>query len=98
MRHNFTMQDPKTLKTWKKTSTMVGVGKSATEGGPTLMSMTVGKTAAIVSRLILTGQVKNRGVISPVTKDIYEPTLRELEKLGIVMIEEDSRYQMRPKM
>ena len=97
MRHNFTLED-KTGKRWKKTSTLVGTGKSVHEGGPSLTSLTVGATAGIAARLVLTGQVKQRGVISPVTKDIYEPALAELEKLGVVLGGEDMRFAMRPKL
>jgi hypothetical protein len=61
------------------------------------MSRTVGLTTAIATRLILDGSIKLKGVLSPIYKEIYEPVLKELEKLGIVMHEESNRI-MRPKL
>ncbi len=49
----------------------------------TAMAKTVGLPAAIAVRMILTGKLNRTGVCVPVTKDIYEPVLKELEELGI---------------
>lgn len=57
-----------------------------------MMALTVGATAAIGMRLILTGKISQRGVLSPVHKEIYEPIMSELEKLGVHMIEESDRF------
>ncbi len=43
--------------------------------------------AAIAARFILEGQIKSTGVQIPVLKMIYEPILKELEKMGITMTE-----------
>jgi saccharopine dehydrogenase (NADP+, L-glutamate forming)/spermidine synthase len=62
------------------TSTMIDYG---IPGGDSSMSRTVGLPAAIGSRMILEDKITQKGVLVPVTPDIYEPVLAELEKLGI---------------
>ncbi len=64
------------------------------------MAKTVGMTAAIATRLIIDNKIVNRGVLSPITKDIYDPCLAELEKHGVVMVEESERFRNlhRPKL
>lgn len=62
------------------------------------MAKTVGYTAAIGARLILEGRIPQRGVLSPIYKEIYNPALKELERLGIIMLEESSRVQPRPRL
>lgn len=49
----------------------------------TAMSDTVGLPVAICTRMILNGQIKDKGVLLPIAKSIYEPVLKELETLGI---------------
>jgi saccharopine dehydrogenase (NADP+, L-glutamate forming) len=49
----------------------------------TAMAKTVGLPLAITSRLILQGKIKARGVMIPVTKEIYEPVLQELEEYDV---------------
>jgi saccharopine dehydrogenase (NADP+, L-glutamate forming) len=66
------------------TSTMIDYG---IPGGDSSMSRTVGLPAAIASRLILQGKITRKGVVVPVTPDIYEPVLAELEKMGITLEE-----------
>lgn len=53
----------------------------------TAMSKTVGLPLAITSKLIMQGKIEARGVVIPVSKEIYEPLLTELETLGIVFEE-----------
>lgn len=53
----------------------------------TAMAKTVGLPLAIASKLIMQDKIKARGVVIPVTKEIYEPLLAELETLGIVFEE-----------
>jgi saccharopine dehydrogenase-like NADP-dependent oxidoreductase len=64
------------------------------------MAKTVGMTAAIGARLIIDNKIVQRGVLAPITKDIYDPCLAELEKYGVVMIEESERFRNlhRPKL
>ena len=99
MRHNFVLED-QYKKRWNHYSTLIASGSSKKQGGYTIMAKTVGMTAAIATRLILDNKVKARGVISPITKEIYDPILKELEKLGVVMIEESERFKtvQRPKL
>eukprot|EP01137_Pigoraptor_chileana_P031773 Opistho-2@20135 len=59
--------------------------------GDTAMARTVGVPCAIGVQLILDGKITRRGVIAPLTKDIYEPVLELLEKEKIGCIEETFR-------
>jgi saccharopine dehydrogenase-like NADP-dependent oxidoreductase len=54
----------------------------------TAMAKTVGLPAAIVAKLILTNQLKVRGVVMPTIKEIYHPLLKELESFDVVFNEE----------
>ena len=56
--------------------------------GDTSIERTVALPAAIAAKLILNGEITEKGVQIPVSKSIYEPVLNELEKLGISMVEE----------
>jgi saccharopine dehydrogenase-like NADP-dependent oxidoreductase len=64
------------------------------------MAKTVGMTCAIGTRLILDNKISQRGVLSPITKELYEPIMKELERFGVVMIEESERFRTeeRPKL
>jgi saccharopine dehydrogenase-like NADP-dependent oxidoreductase len=53
----------------------------------TAMSITVGVPAAIAVKMILTGQIKEKGIQIPVKKSIYEPILSELKKYKIIFTE-----------
>lgn len=55
----------------------------------TAMAKTVGLPAAIAVRRILSGELKRTGVCVPVTADIYEPVLKELESFGIRFSEKE---------
>ncbi len=66
------------------TSTMIDYG---IPGGDTSMSRTVGLPAAIGTRMILEDKITQKGVLVPVTPDVYEPVLAELEQLGISFTE-----------
>ncbi len=54
----------------------------------TAMARTVGLPLAICLKLFLTGKIERRGVVIPVTPDIYEPVLAELETYGICFVED----------
>ncbi len=60
--------------------------------GDSSMSRTVSLPAAIAARLILEGRITARGVLRPVTPEIYNPILDELAKLDIVCAEEKTVY------
>lgn len=49
----------------------------------TAMAKTVGLPLGITAKLILNGELKMTGLHIPVSKEIYEPVLKELEKHGI---------------
>jgi saccharopine dehydrogenase-like NADP-dependent oxidoreductase len=55
----------------------------------TAMAKTVGLPAAIAIRRILSGNLTRTGVCVPVTEDIYNPVLQELEVYGIKFVEEE---------
>ncbi len=49
----------------------------------TAMAKTVGLPMAIATKLVLQGKIKARGVQIPLTREFYEPILKELEKYGV---------------
>ena len=53
------------------------------------MSNTVGLPLAIAVKLVLQGKLSLTGVHLPVTPEIFEPILKELEELGIVFKEKE---------
>ena len=63
------------------TSTLIDFGEPE---GDSSMSRTVSLPAAIAVKLILQGKITETGVRIPVTPDIYNPVLKELERLHIV--------------
>lgn len=78
MWHKFRFE--KEGKTRELHSSMVSIGEDNVH---TAMSRTVGLPVGIVSKLILNGEIKAKGVQMPLTKEVYEPTLKELEEYGI---------------
>ena len=56
-------------------------------GGHTAMARTVGLPMGIATRLILENKISARGVQIPVKAQIYQPILKELATMGIVMHE-----------
>ena len=55
----------------------------------TAMAKTVGLPLAIAAKLLMQDKIKIRGVVIPVMKEIYDPVLFELGKLGIRLSEEE---------
>ena len=53
----------------------------------TAMAKTVGLPLGIAAKLILEGKIKEKGLHIPVSPEIYEPVLAELEKYGIIFHE-----------
>jgi saccharopine dehydrogenase (NADP+, L-glutamate forming)/spermidine synthase len=66
------------------TSTLVDYG---IPGGDSSMARTVGLPAAIGTKLILEGKIKERGVHIPIKPAIYMPVLQELSDKGIAFSE-----------
>lgn len=65
-------------------SSLVAYGE---KGGATAMARTVSLPVAIATRLIAEEKIESRGVLIPVTPEIYNPILDELETLGISCVE-----------
>ena len=84
MQHQFTYEINNETK--KILSSMIVYGEDSEQ---TAMAITVGTPLAIAVKLILNGTIKQTGVRIPITKEIYEPILKELEKYKIKFIEEE---------
>jgi saccharopine dehydrogenase-like NADP-dependent oxidoreductase len=50
--------------------------------GHSAMARAVGLPSAIASRLILEGAIRSKGVLKPITEEIYKPVLAELAENG----------------
>ena len=80
------LSDPTHEQTWISKLVLYG---DPTGTGHSAMAKTVGIPAALATLLILDGQVKERGVVRPIAKEVYVPLLRGLKEHGIVI--EESR-------
>ncbi len=69
------------------TSSLVVKGDDAIH---TAMAKTVGLPLGILTKLIITDQLKLKGVCIPTIKEIYDPLLNELETMGIKFVEKSS--------
>lgn len=82
---------------YQKTSSLVAVGEDAQH---TAMANTVGLPMGIAAKLVLEGTIKTSGLQLPVTKEIYDPVLKELKEFGINFKEQtelkDDRYENQP--
>ncbi len=56
----------------------------------TAMAKTVGLPLAIAAKLLLQEKIKSRGVVIPVSSELYNPILAELAQLGIGLKEEQA--------
>ena len=70
-------------------STMVSVGENQTY---TAMAKTVGLPVGMATLRILNGDITQPGVLRPITPDIYNPILNELEEYGIKFNEQEVEY------
>lgn len=70
-------------------SNMVNIGDDQIY---TAMAKTVGLPVAIATLKILNGEITKPGVQLPITKEVYEPILKELEEFGIVFNEYEKDY------
>jgi saccharopine dehydrogenase (NAD+, L-glutamate forming) len=71
----------------KIVSSMINIGEDEVY---TAMSNTVGLPVAICAKMILTGQIQEKGVTLPVNKPVYEPILEELKDYNITFEEHES--------
>lgn len=76
-------------KKYRIDSSMVSIGEDQTY---TAMAKTVGLPVAIAALKILNKEITTTGVLRPITKDIYNPILEELETFGISFNEEKKEY------
>jgi saccharopine dehydrogenase-like NADP-dependent oxidoreductase len=70
-------------------SSLVVLGENQTY---TAMAKTVGLPVGIAALKILKGEIKNPGVQLPISKEVYEPILKELENYGVQFTERDVTY------
>ncbi len=70
-------------------SSLVVLGENQTY---TAMAKTVGLPVAIAALKILKGEIKTPGVQIPISKEVYEPILKELENHGIKFTEKEVPY------
>jgi len=70
-------------------SSFVVLGENQTY---TAMSKTVGLPVGIAAVKILKGEIKTPGVQIPISKEVYEPILKELEAHGIIFSEKKVPY------
>ena len=70
-------------------SSLIVLGENQTY---TAMAKTVGLPVAIAALKILKGEIKTPGVQLPITKEVYEPILKELENYGIKFSEIEVPY------
>ncbi|PHR35638.1 MAG: saccharopine dehydrogenase [Fluviicola sp.] len=73
-------------KKYQISSHMVNIGEDQVY---TSMSNTVGLPAAICAKMILTGELKTKGVTLPVQPEVYTPILKELESFDIRFVEKE---------
>lgn len=67
-----------------RTSTGLWFGEP---NGDSAMAQTVGIPCAITAQLILDGVITQRGVLAPMTRELCDPIMKELEAYGISMVE-----------
>lgn len=70
-------------------SNMVVIGEDQTY---TAMAKTVGLPVAMATLDILNGRIKSPGVQLPISKEVYDPILKELENYGIRFNEKEVSY------
>ena len=68
---------------------MVNIGQDHTR---TAMARTVGLPVAIATLKILNGAISTPGVQLPITREVYDPILKELAENGIIFKEEEKEY------
>ncbi len=76
-------------KKYRIDSNMVILGDDQTY---TAMAKTVGLPVAIASLKILNKEITTPGVQRPLTKEVYEPILKELENYGVIFTEKKLKY------
>ena len=80
LHHEFIAEYPELPAKELITSTLVDFG---IPNGDSAMARTVSLPAAVATKMVLHGEIKETGVHIPVQPEIYEPVLKELEEQGI---------------
>ncbi|KJX99598.1 saccharopine dehydrogenase like protein [Zymoseptoria brevis] len=70
-----------------RTSTLCDYGEKEGSGGYSAMARLVGVPCAVAVLLILKGEIKDKGILAPVTPELAEPIRLELLKYGIELTE-----------
>ena len=83
MWHKFYFEDNEG-NCYQKTSSLIALGDDAQF---TAMANTVGLPMGIAAKLVLNNTIQLKGLQLPVTKEIYQPVMEELENFGIVFNE-----------
>lgn len=83
LRHEFIVRWPNNTREEKGINFVV-YGTPAKQGGHSAMARTVGTPAAIATKMILDGEIQQRGVVLPFAPDIYLPMLSRLRSEGLV--------------
>jgi alpha-aminoadipic semialdehyde synthase len=79
MRHDVTVQWP----SMKREIQHIDFAAYGNLGGFSAMAETVGYTTAIVTRMILDGEIQQKGMVLPMAKEIYRPVLARLKAEGL---------------
>jgi alpha-aminoadipic semialdehyde synthase len=59
--------------------------------GDSAMAKTVGYPAGIAAKMVLNGEIQTKGVIAPMTTEIYHPMLKRLHDEGITSVETSTK-------
>lgn len=84
MQHEFEYE--LTDKKYQVTSSMAFIGKDTVD---TAMAFTVGTPLAIAVKLLLSGKIKDKGVLIPTQPEFYNPILKELKEYGLNFVEKE---------
>lgn len=81
LRHEFIIRWPDHTREEKGVNFVV-YGQPAHQGGHSAMALTVGYPAAIAAKMVLDGEIQERGVILPFAPDVFMPMLSRLRAEG----------------
>lgn len=81
LRHEFVVRWPDHTREEKGVDFVV-YGTPAAQGGNSAMALTVGYPAAIATKMILDGEIQDRGVVLPFAPDVFIPILSRLRAEG----------------
>jgi alpha-aminoadipic semialdehyde synthase len=86
--HEFVYTLPDVAHKQKRTSSLIMYGDAqGSRKALSAMAKTVGVPCAIATQMVLEGKLQRKGVVTPLTPDVYEPLLENLAEHGIQMME-----------